>query len=149
MTVCIVGSTIECSVQCVISHCHISLLDILVKYLYISTVITRAVTIPYLNWNRDTKHRWSKDKPLCNSHRKPALRLLKRRDSTHHDDDHVWVFKVFPRSLPVNLNLRIIYNHMDAVIMCRDWDPDPPNILESDKVTFLALNYTTKNTCHQ
>ena len=25
--------------------------------------------------------------------------------------------------------------------MCWDWDPDPPNILESDKVMFYALNY--------
>ena len=30
---------------------------------------------------------------------------------------------------------------MDAVIMCCDWDPDPPNMLESHKVTFYALNY--------
>ena len=28
---------------------------------------------------------------------------------------------------------------MDAVMMCRDLDPDPPNILESDEVTFLKL----------
>ena len=41
----------------------------------------------------------------------------------------------------VNLNPQIVYNHMDAVIMCSDWDPDPPNILESDKVMFLTLNY--------
>ena len=26
---------------------------------------------------------------------------------------------------------------MDAVIMCSDGDPDPPNIFKSDKVTFL------------
>ena len=29
---------------------------------------------------------------------------------------------------------------MDAVLMCRDWDPEPPKIQESDKVTFLTLN---------
>ena len=62
----------------------------------------------------------SSDELLCNSHRKPALWLLKRRDGTRHDDD-VCVFKVFPRCPPVN--------HMDTVIMCSDWDPDPPNIL--------------------
>ena len=41
------------------------------------------------------------------------------------------IFKVFPRCPPVNLNLWTVYNHMDAIIMCSDWDPDPPNILES------------------
>ena len=48
---------------------------------------------------------------------------------------------VFPPVSPVSLNPRTVYNHMDAVIMCSDWDTDPPNILESDKVTFFALNY--------
>ena len=35
--------------------------------------------------------------------------------------------------LPINLNMYLltVYNHMDAVIMCCDWDPDPPNTLES------------------
>ena len=28
---------------------------------------------------------------------------------------------------------------MDAVIMCSDWDPDPPNILESDDVSLFKL----------
>ena len=40
-----------------------------------------------------------KDQLLCNSNRKPVLRLLKRRDGTRHDDD-VCVFKGFPRCLP-------------------------------------------------
>ena len=31
------------------------------------------------------------------------------------------VFKVFPRCPPVNLNLRTVYNHMEAVITCCDW----------------------------
>ena len=35
---------------------------------------------------------------VLNSHRKPALRLLKRRDGTHHDDD-VGVSQVFPEVL--------------------------------------------------
>ena len=49
---------------------------------------------------------------------------------------HLCVFKVFPWCPPVNLNLLTVYNDMDAVIMCSDGDPDPPNILESDKVMF-------------
>ena len=54
-----------------------------------------------------------KDELLCNSHRKRTLRLLKRRDGTRHDDDA----GVFPRCPAVNLILRIVYNHMDAVLM--------------------------------
>ena len=41
---------------------------------------------------------------------------------------------------PVNLNPRIVYNHMDAVIMCSDWDPEPQNILESDGHFCLTLS---------
>ena len=48
---------------------------------------------------------------VCNSHRKPALRLIKRRDGARHVDDVV----VSPA---VNLNLRTVYNHIDALIMC-------------------------------
>ena len=77
-----------------------------------------------------------RDKPLCNSHRKPVLRLLRRRDSLRHDDD-VCVFKVFPRCPPVNLNVSTVYNHMDAVIMYSDRDPDPVNILEKTKLCLL------------
>ena len=53
------------------------------------------------------------------------------------------MLNMFPRCLPVNIITYplTVYNHMDAVIMCGDLDPDPPNILESDKVTFLALDY--------
>ena len=53
--------------------------------------------------------------------------------------------RCFPGVSPVNLNPRIVYNHMDAVLMCHDWDPDPPNILEGDKVMFFALNYSYIN----
>ena len=74
---------------------------------------------------------------VCNSHRKLALRLLKRRDITHHVND----VGAFPRCSPVNLNPWTVYNHMDAVIMCSDWDPQPTNILESDRVKFFALNH--------
>ena len=74
---------------------------------------------------------------VCNSHRKPVLRLLKRRDGTRHVDD----VSVSPGVPLVNLNPWTVYNHMDAVIMCSDWDPDPPNILESDGFKFFELNY--------
>ena len=36
---------------------------------------------------------------VCNSHRKPALRLLKRRDGTHHVDD-VGVSPGVPAGVP-------------------------------------------------
>ena len=45
---------------------------------------------------------------------------------------------VFHRFPPINLNLWEVYNHMDAVIKCSDWDPDPPNTVESDKVMFFC-----------
>ena len=52
-------------------------------------------------------------------------------------------FKVFPWCHPVNINvyLLIVYNHMDAFIICCDWDTNPSCILESDKVKFFVLNY--------
>ena len=74
--------------------------------------------------------------PPCNSHRKLALQLLKGHNGTCHDDD-VGVSQASPfQSIPTT-----VYNHMGAVIMCSDWNPDPPNILESDEVTFFTLNY--------
>ena len=45
------------------------------------------------DWHR-AKH--LKDEPLCNSHRKPVLQLLKRCDGTRHDDD----VGVFSRCFP-------------------------------------------------
>ena len=55
---------------------------------------------------------------------------------------HLCVFSTFPRFPPVNLNMFTLNNnHMDAVIMCCDWDPDPLHIIESDKVTFFILYY--------
>ena len=77
------------------------------------------------------KHLCLKDELLCNSHREPALWLLQRDDGTSHDDDAGVFSRCFPGVLPLNLNPRTIYNHMDAVIMCCDWDPDSLNILES------------------
>ena len=44
----------------------------------------------------------------------------------------------FSQCPPANLNLRISYNHMDALIMCCDCDPDPPNILESKSYVFCS-----------
>ena len=54
----------------------------------------------------------------------------------------VWFFSTFfPQCSPVNLNKDslIVYNHIDAVIMCCEWDPHPPCILEGDKVTFFII----------
>ena len=34
---------------------------------------------------------------------------------------------------------------MDAVITCCDWDPDPPNVLESDIVTFFKLTLSRRD----
>ena len=79
------------------------------------------------------KHLRLKDKPL-------ALRLLKWHDSSCHVDD-ISVSQVSP----VSQNQQTVYNHMDALIMCSDWDIDPPNILDGDKVTFFALNYIVNN----
>ena len=49
------------------------------------------------------KHR-CEDEPLHNSHRKPALRLLKRRDGTRHDVDVCVFSRGFPGFSPVNQN---------------------------------------------
>ena len=65
------------------------------------------------NDSHRAKHRWRKDKPLCDSHRKPALQLLKRRDGTLHDAD-VCVYKMFPRCPPVNLN-PFMHNYIIAI----------------------------------
>ena len=56
----------------------------------------------------------------------------------HNTSWHLHVFfYAFP---PVNLNMYplTVYNHMNAVIMCWVWDPDPPNILKSEK--FFSLS---------
>ena len=50
----------------------------------------------------------------------------------------VFFSRCFPGCPRVNLNLPTVYSHIDAVIMCSDWDPDPPNILESDIVFFSS-----------
>ena len=81
-----------------------------------------------------TKHLHLKDEPLRKSHRKPALRLPKRRGGTCHVMTSV-CFQGVSLVSPVNLNPRT----MNAVIMCCDRDPDPPNSLESDGVTFFKL----------
>ena len=55
-----------------------------------------------------------------------------------------WHLCVFYRCIsqvpPLNLNIYLltVYNHIDAVIKCCDWDPDTPNILESDKHVFCS-----------
>ena len=44
--------------------------------------------------------------------------------------------KVFP---PYQSKPTVGYKQKDPVIMCSDWDHDPSNILESDKVTFFKM----------
>ena len=56
----------------------------------------------------------------------------------------VCFFSVFPTmSTHLNMYPLTVYDYMDPVIMCCDWNPDPPNISESDKVKFFALNDIT------
>ena len=53
----------------------------------------------------------------------------KRRDVTHHNLEICVCFcTCFLRFPPINLNMipPTVYNHMDAVIMCCDWDSYPP-----------------------
>ena len=61
-----------------------------------------------------------------------------------HDEDIGVFSRCFPSVSLVNQNPQTLYNHMDADIMCSDWDLDPQNIVESDKVTFFVLNYIIK-----
>ena len=60
-----------------------------------------------------------------------------------------WYVGVSPGVPLVYLNPQTVYNYMDAVIMCRDYDLDPPNILESDGVKFFSLNYIIMHNHHQ
>ena len=63
-----------------------------------------------------------------------ALQMLKRSNGTCHVDEVCVFLARLLRCPPVNLNMYplTVYNYIDAVIMCSDWDPDPSNILESD-----------------
>ena len=60
------------------------------------------------------------------------LLLLKRRDSTCHDDD-VSDDKVLPRCPPVNLNLQTVYN----VSWLRSW---PTKVELSQTIIFQTIN---------
>ena len=55
--------------------------------------------------SHEAKH-CCKEEPLRNSHRKPALWLLKRRDGTRHDDDVCVFSRGFPGVSPVSQNRR-------------------------------------------
>ena len=124
---------------------HIST-DTLVLFTQRRRIIS-GVVVSQFSTNGDShrsKHLRLKDKLLCNSHRMQVLWPLKRRDGTHNDDDIGVFLRCFLGVPPVNLNPQIVYNDMDAVIMCSDWNPDPLNIVESDKVMFFALNYIIK-----
>ena len=64
-----------------------------------------------------------------------SRRCSSQRDMTVHVTS-----RVFSRWFPgFNLNPWIIYNHMNAVLTCRDWDPDQPNFLENDQVMIFPL----------
>lgn len=89
------------------------------------------------------KQRQIKAMPVC--YCMHVLRNQKRCDYPHHDFEicvFLFFFNMFPL-ISVNLNMYrpTVDNHIDAVMTCCDWDPDPPCIMESDKVTFIALNY--------
>ena len=57
-----------------------------------------------------------------------------------------WSWRLCVFFLSVSLCVLLLFmnpltvHHMDDVIMCCDWDPDPSRILESHKVTFFAIN---------
>ena len=68
-------------------------------------IISGVVVRQFSDDSHRAKHLRLKDEPLCNSHREPALRLLKRRDGTRHEDD-VGVFsRCFP-SVPLSIQTR-------------------------------------------
>ena len=52
-------------------------------------IISAALVLEFsaIGHSHRAKHPRLEDEPPCNSHRKPALQLLKRRDCTRHDDD--------------------------------------------------------------
>ena len=60
----------------------------------ITPVVVRQ--FPADGYSHRAKHLQLQDEPLCNSHRKPALQLLKRCDLTRHDND----VGVFSRCFP-------------------------------------------------
>ena len=64
-----------------------------------------------------------------------------------HDGD-VCVSNMFPGCPPVNLNMNLltVYNQWDAVIMCSDGDPDPPNNLKSGSYVFHSKLHNYINT---
>lgn len=66
-----------------------------------------------------------------------------QREIPYSHRNKSFFFKYFPWFPPVNLNMYppTVYNHIDAVIIWCGWDPDPPFIMESDKVTFFVLNF--------
>lgn len=52
---------------------------------------------------------------------------------------HIMAFTAFRKCPPVNVNMYslTVYNHIDTVILCCEWDPNPLYIIESDKVKHL------------
>ena len=66
----------------------------------ISAVVVRQFSTD--GCSHRAKHLHLNDKPLCNLHRKPVLRPLKRRDNIHHDDDVSVFSRCFP-SAPLSI----------------------------------------------
>ena len=67
-----------------------------------------------------------------------------QKEASQYTSLRLWVFSTCcPQCPTVNINIYwlTVYNHMDAVIMCCEWDPVPPCIMDNDKVSFFALNY--------
>ena len=67
-----------------------------------------------------------------NSYSMPALHFQKRHGRTDHGGEIcVFLSNCFPCCPTVNLNMYPpnVYNNMDAVIMCCEWDPYPPCIV--------------------
>ena len=76
-------------------------------YVCICRMITAAVVRQFsaTGHSHRAKQHWLEDEPLCNSHRKPAQRLLKSGDS---------VFKVYPWCSPFSLFTEVLIWRADC-----------------------------------
>ena len=110
-------SSISC-LPCVVYNCVLTSFDKVVTqtlppFTQRSHTIAAAVVRQFSAYGHShgAKQRRRKGEPLCNSHRKPALQILKRRNSIRHEDG-VHAFSGFFPQCPVNPNPRTVYNHM-------------------------------------
>ena len=81
--------------------------DTIAPFTQRSCIIAAGVVRQFstFGYSHSAKHLHLKDEPLFNSHRKPALQLLKRRDGTRQDEDIGVFSRCFPGVPPVNLIL--------------------------------------------